>query len=348
MKAVGYTAERGSNSADCLQELEVDEPLLGEHDVLVEVEAVSVNPVDCKIRRNRAAQPQEPVVLGWDAVGSVLNRGASVVEIEVGDRVWYAGDLQRPGSNARRQVVDARIASRAPRGLPTEQAAALPLTTLTAWELLTDRLGAAEPDTASTNHVESPRSATEAILVVGAAGGVGSVLVQLARAAGLYVIGTASRPESAHWVQRMGAHVVVDHRQDLVRQVEAIGQRPVTRVALLTHSAEHFSAAASLVAPQGRIGIIDDPDGPLDISLLKQKSASLHWEFMFTRSMFDTADLSRQSQILARAAAMVDDGRLVSTMHTNLGPITAGHVRQGHRLLETGRTIGKIVLAGWD
>ncbi len=336
MRAVGYLADRVGRGPECLVGLELPEPEPRPRDLMVRVGAVSVNPIDVKVRGRQEASPGSPVVLGFDAVGTVVGCGPEAQGFATGDRVWYAGDITRPGSNAEVQCVDHRVASRAPATLSDAAAAALPLTSLTAWELLFDRL---------------PGSARDgSLLVVGAGGGVGSVLVQLAaRVAGMPVIGTASA-SSADWVRRLGAAAVVDHRGPLAAQVSravAAGLAPVGAAAILNHSAEHFADVVEVLRPQGAVALIDDPAGPLDIALGKRKSISIHWESMFTRSTYGTADLARQGWILGEVARLVDAGVLRTTMRTDLGPITAANVRRGHEMLQGGHGPGKAVLAGW-
>lgn len=337
MKAVGYHLSLPITHPESLVDLELPAPVPGPRDLLVRVAAVSVNPVDTKVRRSRAPQPGQPEVLGWDAVGRVEALGAEVQGFAVGDRVYYAGAINRPGSNAELHLVDHRIAARAPESLGDADAAGLPLTAITAWELLFDRLGVTEGG-----------GAGQTLLVVGAAGGVGSVLVQLARQlTQLRVVGTASRPETQAWVRQLGAHAVVDHTQPLRAQLTATGIAEVELIASLTHTDQHWAALVDVAAPQGRIGLIDDPATLLDVMALKRKALSLHWELMFTRSLFGTADMAEQGRLLARVAALVDEGRLRSTVSEHLSPINAARLRHAHALLEGGRMRGKLVLSGF-
>lgn len=335
MKAIVY-AQAGLPIEDpaALFETELPAPVPREHDLLVRVAAVAVNPVDTKVRRH---QPTEtPRILGWDAVGTVEAVGAAVTRFKPGERVWYAGSIDRPGSYAELQCVDERIAGHAPATLDDAAAAALPLTTITAWELLFDRLGVAEGG-----------GEGRTLLVVGAAGGVGSILVQLARKlTKLTVIGTASRPETADWVRTLGAHAVVDHSKPLAAELAAAGHPQVDYIASLTQTHQHYDAYVEAIAPQGRIGLIDDPEA-IDVRRLKRKAVSLHWESMFTRPVFATGDLVRQHEILERAAALVDAGTLVSTQGEHYGPISAANLRRAHALVESGRARGKAVLAGF-
>ena len=335
MKAVAYREPLPIDRAESLIDLVLPDPVPGEHDLLVRVHAVSVNPVDTKVRRNRTPAAGQSVVLGWDAAGEVVAVGAQVNQFKVGDRVFYAGDLNRQGSNAELQVVDARIVGHMPSSLGFAQAAALPLTSITAWELLFDRLGVT-PETEG------------ALLIVGAAGGVGSILTQLARQmTKLTVIGTASRPNTQAWARELGAHHVIDHREPLTQGLKAIGLEHVTHVASLTQTEAHYEQIVQALAPQGRLGLIDDPSGPLDIRMLKSKSLSLHWELMFTRSMFKTSDMPRQGELLNSVAAMVDEGRLRSTLGENFGRIDAANLKKAHTLIESGQAQGKVVLEGF-
>jgi len=339
MKAVAYLQPLPIDHIDALLDADLPEPEPSGHDLRVRVAAVSVNPVDTKIRRGAKPAAGQPKVLGWDAVGVVDAVGDAVTLFKPGERVWYAGDITRAGSNAEFQCVDERIVGRAPATLSDAQAAALPLTAITAWELLFDRFGVT-PETRGT------------LLVVGGAGGVGSVLIQLARQlTGLAVVATASRPATQDWVRQLGAHQVVDHRQPLAAQVQRLvdaGQiAPVTHVASLTQTDQHWDQLVELLAPQGKIGLIDDPAAPLDVMQLKRKSLSLHWELMFTRSLFHTADMQRQHELLNRVADLVDAGRVRSTLAQHFGTITAANLRRAHAQIESGTTLGKIVLEGF-
>lgn len=337
MKAVGFDQPLPVSHPRSLLDLDLPEPHCGEQDLLVEVQAIAVNPADTKVRSSARPAAGTWRILGWDAVGRVLAVGAGVTGFEPGDQVFYAGAINRPGAYAERQAVDARIAAHVPRTLGNEDAAALPLTALTAWETLFDRL-----------RVEQPiAGAADAIVVIGGAGGVGSMTIQLARTlTDLTVIATASRPETVEWVRKMGAHHVIDHRQPLAAQVEALGLGAPAFVFSTTHTDSYLADIVKLIAPQGRIALIDDPVS-LDIVGLKGKSLSIHWEFMFTRPLLETADIARQQEILRRVAELADRGRIVTTRTQTLGVINAQNLRAAHALLESGRAIGKIVLSGW-
>jgi zinc-binding alcohol dehydrogenase family protein len=299
MKAVAFTKPLPIEAPDSLIDLELPRPEPGPRDLLVNVRAVSVNPVDTKVRGARhqgsaAPATSAPRVLGWDAAGVVAAIGADVSGFAVGDEVFYAGALERPGSNAEYQAVDERLVGRKPRTVGFAEAAALPLTSITAWELLFDRLAIGEAETGA------------CLLVSGAAGGVGSILVQLARRlTKLTVIATASRPETVDWVRQMGAHHVIDHTRPLAPQIDPLGVPPVKYITSLTATARNFAELVGVLAPQGKLGLIDDP-ATLDVVPLKRKSASLHWEFMFARSLWNTPDMAEQGRLLSRVANLVD------------------------------------------
>jgi zinc-binding alcohol dehydrogenase family protein len=338
MKATAFQSPLPITDPLSLQDVELPEPQASGRDLLVDVMAVSVNPVDTKVRSSRQPQPGKWEVLGWDAAGVVREVGPEVRAFKPGDRVWYAGDISRAGSYAERQLVDERIVGHMPRSLDFAQAAALPLTSITAWELLFDRLGVAA----------GKRPTGERLLIVGAGGGVGSILTQLARKlTSLTVIGTASRPETRSWVQDLGAHHVIDHSKPLCDELQRIGIPDVTHVASLTQTDQHFEQIVQALAPQGRMALIDDPTRPLDIRLLKRKSLSLHWELMFTRSLFKTADMEAQHRLLDDMAELVDAGVIRSTATEQMGSINAKNLRRAHALIESGKSRGKIVLAGF-
>ncbi|MEH6566816.1 MAG: zinc-binding alcohol dehydrogenase family protein [Halopseudomonas sp.] len=336
MKAVAYTEAGGLERDNALIDIELDKPQPGPRDLLVKVAAISVNPVDTKIRKKRPASADEPQVIGWDAVGEVVEAGAEVQGFSVGDRVFYAGALDRPGSNAEYQLVDERLVGIAPTELSDAEAAALPLTAITAWELLFDRLGVSEGG-----------GAGQTLLVVGAAGGVGSMLVQLARhLTDLTVVGTASREESVEWAKSLGAQHVIDHSKPLLAQLQALGIESVELIASLTHTKEHYPQHIECIAPQGKLAVIDDFDA-LDITQLKSKSASFHWEFMFARSLYQTADMAEQGKLLNRVAELMDASALRTTLGEHFGTINAANLMRAHALLESGKSRGKLVLEGF-
>ena len=335
MKAIAITqAAADGNNIPFLRDIDLPDPQAQGHDLLVEVKAISVNPVDTKVRAGFNAD--NPRVLGWDAVGVVKAVGDAVTLFALGDEVWYAGALGRPGSNSELQLVDERIVALKPRSLENAAAAALPLTAITAWELLFHRLG-----------VQEGGNAGDTLLIVGAAGGVGSILTQLAsKLTNMTVIGTASRPESQKWVREAGAHHVIDHSKPLGEELAKIGIHAVTHVASLTNTDQHFNELIAALAPQGKLALIDDPES-LDVVPLKAKSISLHWEFMFSRSMFETDDMIAQYQLLTRVAALIDDNTLRTTLGEHYGTINAANLQKAHAKLETGRSVGKIVLEGF-
>lgn len=335
MKAIVYT-QHGLpiGDANALVDTDLPEPTPGPRDLLVEVKAISVNPVDTKIRAG--APVKEPRVLGWDASGVVRAVGAEVTLFKAGDEVFYAGSITRPGSNSELHLVDERIVGAKPKSLGHADAAAIPLTAITAWELLFDRVAVAE------NGGEGKR-----LLIIGAAGGVGSMLTQLARRlTRLTVIGTASRKETAQWVGELGAHHVIDHSQPLKEQLQKIGHPEVDIVISLTHTDQHYAQIVEVLAPQGKFALIDDP-ATLDAVPLKRKSISLHWELMFTRSMFGTPDMIKQHELLQRVSALIDEGVLRTTTGENFGRINADNLRRAHALIETHRARGKVVLEGF-
>jgi len=337
MKAVAYQNAGELDRTDSLVDVTLDKPVAAGRDLLVQVEAISVNPVDYKIRSGVSPDAAQWKVLGWDAVGTVVETGDQVRDFKPGDRVWYAGSLTRPGANSEFHLVDERIAGRKPASLSNGEAAALPLTSITAWEMLFDRLDVRRPVAGAAN----------AILIIGGAGGVGSIAIQLARAlTDLTVIATASRPETQDWVRQLGAHHVIDHRKPLAEQVEALGIGAPAFVFSTTQTLDHLSEIVRLIAPQGRFGLIDDPD-KLDIMPFKRKSVSVHWELMFTRPIYQTADMAEQGRLLNEVAKLVDEGKIRTTLTEVLSPISAANLKAAHGVLESGKAKGKIVLEGW-
>lgn len=337
MRAIGYRNPGPIDDPDSLQDIELPAPDPGPRDLLVEVRAVSVNPVDTKVRRRAGADPDAWKVLGWDAAGIVIATGAEVTRFRPGDEVFYAGSLTRQGTNAEYHAVDERIVGRKPASVDFAQAAALPLTAITAWETLFDRLDVRK----------AVPGAARAIVVIGGAGGVGSIAIQLARQlTELVVIGTASRPATQAWVRDLGAHHVVDHARPLAAEVAAIGIGAPAFVFSTTATDRHLAAVAELIAPQGRWALIDDP-GVVDIAPFKRKSVSTHWEFMFTRPVFGTADVDAQGALLDEVARLVDAGLVKTTLGEHYGTINAANLRRAHALIEQGVARGKIVLEGF-
>ena len=336
MKAIGYHRNLPVDQPLALEDLDLPAPQPGPRDLLVRVKAISVNPVDTKVRRNSAPPAGQAKVLGWDAVGVVEAVGADVAGFQPGDRVFYAGSITRPGANSELHVVDERIVAKAPASLEDAQAAALPLTAITAWELLFDRL-----------RVARGGGAGQSILIVGGAGGVGSILIQLARQlTQLEVIATASRPETQAWCRELGAHAVIDHSQPLAQALKDAGHGPVDYVAALTQTDRHYEQIIESLKPQGAIGVIDDMP-VLDAMKLKQKALSLHWELMFTRSKFETPDMPEQGRLLSEVAMLVDAGRLRTTAGAHFGAINAANLLKAHAFIESGKAQGKVVLEGF-
>ena len=335
MKAISFTQHAlPIDNPQALIDISLPRPTPGPRDLLVEVRAVSVNPVDTKVRVGTITK--EPIILGWDATGIVREVGAEVTLFQPGDEVFYAGSIARPGSYSEFHLVDERIVGHKPHSLSAADAAALPLTSITAWELLFDRLGVVEGT-----------GEGKCLLITGAAGGVGSMLVQLARKlTRLTVIGTASRQQTADWVRQLGAHHVIDHSQPLLAQLQALGVPEIDYVASLTHTEQHFAQLIDVLKPQGRLGVIDDPE-TLDVVPLKRKSLSLHWELMFTRSLYETPDMINQNHLLNRVSALIDQGVLQTTVGEHFGAINAANMRRAHALIESGKARGKIVLEGF-
>jgi NADPH:quinone reductase-like Zn-dependent oxidoreductase len=357
MKAVGYRKSLPIDAADALIDFETAKPEPRGRDIRVAVKAISANPVDYKVRKRAAPPEGETKILGYDAAGVVDAVGPDVTLFKTGDEVFYAGSIQRQGTNSEFHLVDERIVGRKPKTLSFAQAAALPLTSITAWELLFDRL------TAMPKAAVLPLSSVSAawqlvhdqfhvankstLLIVGGAGGVGSILIQLARRlTGLTVVATASRPETQKWCLDLGAHGVVDHTKPMKEQIEKLKLPPVALIASLTNTDQHHKALADIIAPQGKYGLIDDPP-EFNVSVFKGKAVSIHWESMFTRSSFQTPDMIAQHNLLNDVADLIDKGVLRTTLDQTFGTINAANLKRAHALLESGKSRGKIVLEGW-
>ena len=338
MKAVGYFKSLPLSEADSLIDMTIDDPAPAGHDLRVAVKAISVNPVDVKVRMRAAAGPGEPAkILGYDAAGVVEAVGPDVTLFKAGDEVFYAGSVVRQGTNSEFHLVDERIVGRKPKTLTFAQAAAIPLTGITAWEMLFDRLAV----------VRGGASDGRALLVMGGAGGVGSILIQIARKlTGLTIIATASRPQTRDWCVRLGAHHVIDHSQPMAEQLKALGNPNVALVASINGTAKHLPAIIDLIAPQGKVGLIEVPP-TIDAAPVMRKAVSLHWESMFTRSMFGTPDMIEQHKLLNEISAMIDRGDIVTTAAMEFSPINAANLKKAHAQIESGTTIGKVVLEGW-
>ena len=337
MKAVGITHYRQIDEADVFVDVDLPKPAPEGQDILVAVKAISINPVDTKVRRGGGDKVETPArILGWDASGVVEAAGPDATLFKPGDEVFYAGDITRSGSNAEFQLVDERIVGRKPTSLSFAEAAALPLTTLTAYESFFDRLGI---DRDGGNKGES-------VLIIGAGGGVGSIGIQLARAAGLTIIATASRPETTAWVKELGADHVINHREDMVAQVRELGMQFVDHIAIF-NDMRHWDTAVELIRPQGGIVTIDDTNLPMPMAGMKTKAAALHWEFMFARAMHQTPDMAEQHKLLSYVADEIDAGRIRTTLDTVLSPINAENMTKAHAMIETGTAKGKVVVEGF-
>ncbi len=337
MKAVGYKNTGPIDREDALQDITLDKPTANGRDLLVKISAVSVNPVDTKVRQRQEPEADGWGVLGYDAVGVVESIGADVKNFKAGDAVYYAGAINRPGTNSEFHLVDERLVGHKPKSLTDAEAASLPLTAITAWEMLFDRLDVKRPTVEGGN----------TILIIGGAGGVGSITIQLLKAlTDLTIIATASRPETTAWVKECGAHHVINHRSPMAAQIDKLGTGAPGFVFSTTQTDVHYADIIELIAPQGRFGLIDDP-GDLSIAPLKMKALSLHWELMFSRSLFETADMEAQGSLLTEVAALVDAGRIKSTTTEIAGKINAATLRKVHADIETGATRGKIVLEGF-
>jgi NADPH2:quinone reductase len=336
MKAIAFTHSKPITAFDSLEDFDLPVPVPRHHDLLVEVKAVSVNPVDTKIRR-RGEPLGEPCVLGFDAAGIVRGIGPEVQNFSVGDEVYYAGIPTRPGTNAEYHLVDDRIVGHKPRTLSFAQAAAMPLTSLTAWEMLFDRF-----------KIPRDQAVGGTLLIVGGAGGVGSMAVQLAtQLTDLTVVATASRPETADWCRELGAHHVIDHHHDMAAQFKQLGLLPPEYIFCVTHERLHFKKLTELLAPEGALGVIEADAGRLDVSTLMKKCGTLHTEYMFARGMLKTPTISAQHRTLEAIAHLVDNGTLKSTMTENFGTINAANLRRAHEAVEAGSVRGKIVLEGF-
>jgi NADPH:quinone reductase len=338
MRAVGYNQAGPIDREDALIDLDLPEPISTGRDLLVEVKAVSVNPVDVWVRADRHRPVDGVRVLGWDAAGVVRTVGQDVTLFRPGDEVAYSGTILRPGTNQQYHLIDERLVGRKPRVLDWAESAALPLTGVTAWEVLFDRLDVRRPVT----------GAKPAILIIGGAGGVGSMAIQLARLLpDLTVIATASRPETRAWVEELGAHHVIDHRHLLLPQLEALRLGAPGFVFSTTHTDRHLPAIAELIAPEGRFALIDSPR-TLDVVAFKQKSVSIHWELMFTRSLYEALDMGEQGRIINRLADLADQGQLRSTLTQRLSPINAANLKRAHAMVESATMRGKVVLESWN
>ena len=339
MKAIAIHQHLPTTNPHCFEEIELAKPQAVGRDLLVRVKAVAVNPVDYKVRSSISDKPTVPKVLGWDASGIVEEVGADTSLFEVGDEVYYAGSIIRPGSNSEYQLVDERIVGKKPSSLSFVEAAALPLTTITAWEALFERLGITPSKT--------DRNKQSTVLIINGAGGVGSIAIQLAKqVAGLQVIATASRDETIAWCQRMGADYTIDRHQPFNTQLEQLGV-PLVDYILCFHSTDlHWQNMADAIKPQGKICSIVGNKSPLDLNVFKSKSVTFAWEFMFTKAQYQTSDMQSQHELLNRVSELVEMGVIQTTLNKNLGVLNSHNLGVAHQLLESGKTIGKLVLSG--
>lgn len=338
MKAVALKAYLPISNPESLLDVNLDKPTPSGHDLLVAVDAVSVNPVDTKVRKPKDKIEEQYRVLGWDAVGRVVAVGSDAHLFKIGDPVYYAGSIARAGSNSEFQLVDERIVGHKPKSLSNAQAAAIPLTAITAWEGLFDRLRISQDKNA----------AAKTLLIIGGAGGVGSIAIQLAKAlTNVKIIATASRPESAEWCKSLGADLAIDHSKPFTAQLNAYDIDGVDYIFCLNNTDQHWASIADAIKPQGHICSIVELSGQVDLNLLKNKSVSFSWELMFTRSLFTTDDIIEQHHLLNRVSELIDQGKLITTLTEVLTPINASNLRNAHAKIETGKTIGKIVLENW-
>lgn len=336
MKAIQFFTD--SSAPDSAREVDIPTPTAQGRDILVKIEAVGLNPVDTKVRPENGETPK---TLGFDAAGTVISTGDQVTLFSEGDRVYYAGDITRPGSNAEYQLVDERIVAKRPTSLDAATSAALPLTALTAWESLFDRL--------LINLEPAASNAGKTLLILGGAGGVGSMTIQLAKLAGLTVIATASRDESADWCRKLGADHIINHHKDMPSQLDALGFATVDYIANFNAIDGVWDAIGEMIAPQGRVVLITEHSSQLDMGgPFKSKSVTICWELMFTRSMYETEDMIEQHHILKRVAELVDQEKITATANVNLQPISADTILEGHRLMESTKSIGKLTISGWE
>ncbi|CUR40737.1 Bifunctional protein: zinc-containing alcohol dehydrogenase; quinone oxidoreductase (NADPH:quinone reductase); Similar to arginate lyase [Limosilactobacillus reuteri] len=338
MKAIGFSEHLDIKDPKSLFEFETPKPTPKGHDLLVKVNAVSVNPVDVGVRRSGHGKLSKPKIIGWDACGIVEKVGSQVSLFSPGDRVYYAGSFKRSGSNSEYQLVDERIVGNAPKSLTDAQAAAMPLTSLTAYEALFEQLSLSQDKTSNEG---------KTILIINGAGGVGSVATQLASNAGLTVIATASRPESINWVKSHGATDVVNHRKNLVNEVHKLGYKYVDYILELKDIDSHWKEMCELIKPEGAIASITENRRPINLRLLTPKKAIFAWEWMYTKSYYHTPDMQSQHDILNKIATLIDNSELQCTLTQSLSPINADNLREAHNLVENGHMIGKVVVTDW-
>lgn len=339
MKAIGFKKHLNIDNPESLIDLEISIPVPKEHDLLVKTSAVSVNPVDVGVRKSGRTILKKPKVIGWYTCGIVEKVGAKVTLFKPGDRVFYAGSFIRPGSNSEYQLVDERIVGHAPKELTDEEVAAMPLTSLTAYEALFEQMGL---------ELNSSKNKGKNILIINGAGGVGSTATQLAHLAGLTVISTASRPDSIAWTKDHGADYVVNHRKNLITQVRKIGYKYVDYILELNDLDGHWKEMCELIKPEGHIVSITENHRPINLRLLTKKKAHFSWEWMYTKSYYHTDDMISQHEILDKIAQMLDNGKLKSTLNKTLSPLNAQNLRKAHKLVESGHMTGKVVVSKWS
>ncbi|HLQ40689.1 MAG TPA: zinc-binding alcohol dehydrogenase family protein [Tetragenococcus sp.] len=338
MKAVGVYQYLPIDEPKSLVDISLTKPTASGHDLLIKIKAISVNPVDTKQRAAKERKGKEARTLGWDAAGIITAAGEKVTSFKTGDEVFYAGSVNRPGCYSEYQLVDERLVAKKPKTLNFIQAASLPLTSLTASEALFERLDISHNLSSNASHK---------ILIINGAGGVGSIAVQLAKSVELTVIATASRKETTTWVKELGADFVINHRQSFRPQLEKLGIKEVDYILCLHSTDQHWSDMADVIAPLGKICSIVENQRPVELGLLKDKSVTFAWEFMFAKAKYQTADMYTQGELLSAVATLADKGAIRPTMKHNFGKITAENLRKAHKQLETDTTIGKIVLSGF-
>ncbi|WP_208587036.1 zinc-binding alcohol dehydrogenase family protein [Gracilibacillus suaedae] len=334
MKAVGLYNYLPIHHKESLLDVNIERPVPADRDMLVKIKAISVNPVDVKVRAPKDKKEEAPKILGWDACGVVEEIGNNCTLFKPGDEVYYSGSISRPGSYSEYHLVDERIAAKKPKSLNFAEAAALPLTAITAWEGLFDRL---EIDLNNQNQ-------NRTILIIGGAGGVGSIAIQLAKLAGLTIIATASRQESKKWVKELGANYVINHHQPFLAQIQEIGFNHIDYIFCLNNTVQHWESMGEVIIPQGKICSIVENSQPLDLNVLKSKSVTFVWEFMFTRSMYQTPDMMKQHELLTNLSELIDKGSIRTTLKKRITPINAETLRKAHSMVESGRMIGKVVI----
>ncbi|XP_049869166.1 zinc-type alcohol dehydrogenase-like protein SERP1785 [Pectinophora gossypiella] len=336
MKAVVLQKYLPISDPSSLIDMEVNVPELEDSQVLIEVRAISVNPIDTKIRAPKGEALNATRILGWDGSGVVALKGSHARTFNVGDEVFFTGDLRKNGSNAEYVAIDEIMVGAKPKNLNFEEAAAMPLTSVTAYEALFDRM------------LLSAKDKGKSLLIINSAGGVGAASIQLAKNVGLYVIGTASRPESEAFSRRMGADLVLNHKEDLYAQLKVSGfSKGVDYIMVNFDPYPYWDLLMKIIKPQGTICLVVDCSRPVDIRLLKDKSVTLVSEMMGTRIRYDTEDKDRHHEILQEISKLLEYKKMKTTLTKVIAPINAANLRDAHRLIEERRMIGKLVLSGF-